>query len=68
MLYQLTGEKRFAEVASGIADYVVGEQTAEGLWLRKPQFQRVADQPFVASLDTTLERCLWLREIARALA
>ncbi|MHB1134391.1 MAG: prenyltransferase/squalene oxidase repeat-containing protein [Chloroflexota bacterium] len=68
VLYQLTGEKRFAEVASGIADYVVEEQTREGLWLRKPQYQSVAQQPFVPSLDTTLERCLWLREIARAIA
>jgi hypothetical protein len=67
VLYRITGEKRFKDIAEQVGSYLLITQTDEGVWVRRPQFNSVKDQPIPNSLDTTLERCLWLYEIARGL-
>ena len=67
VLYRVTGEKRFKEIISHVGSYLLNTQTEEGVWIRRPQFNSIKDQPIPNSLDTTLERCLWLFEMARSL-
>ena len=67
VLYRLTGEKRFEKITLDVGSYLLRTQTDEGVWIRKPQFNSINDQPIPNTLDTTLERCLWLYEMARGL-
>jgi hypothetical protein len=67
VLYRITGEKRFEKTTLHVGNYLLDTQTDEGVWIRRPQFESVNDQPIPNSLDTTLERCLWLFEMARGL-
>lgn len=67
VLYRITGENRFKDVTLQVANFLMDTQTSEGIWIRKPQFNSINDQPIPQSLDTTLERCLWLYEMARGI-
>lgn len=66
-MYRCTGEKKYRDVAVQVADMLVETQTNEGVWLRTPQFDSVEKQPVPASLDTTMERSIWLLEIIKGL-
>ena len=66
-MYRCTGEKKYRDVAVQVADMLVDTQTDAGVWLRRPQFSSIEEQPVPASLDTTMERCNWLFEIVKGL-
>jgi hypothetical protein len=59
VLYDLTGERRYANLAMDIADYLVNIQHDAGAWLQ--------DQPVHTSFDQTAEIAIWLTEIRRLL-
>jgi hypothetical protein len=57
---RLTGEQRFADLATDIADYLLNIQDTKGGWLQ--------EQPAHTSFDQTAEIAIWLREIAAELS
>jgi rhamnogalacturonyl hydrolase YesR len=65
VIYRITGEKRFEDITLQVGKFLLDTQTEEGIWIRRPQYNSIKDQPMPNSLDTTLERCLWLYEMAR---
>jgi hypothetical protein len=64
----VTGDPHWAETALAVADWLVREQAACGVWVRRPQYADDATQPLAVSMDTTVERTLYLREILAAVA
>jgi hypothetical protein len=67
-MYAVTGDPGWAEIALAVADWLVSEQAPSGVWVRRPQYLDEATQPLAVSMDTTVERALYLQEILRALA
>ncbi|MFI9646281.1 hypothetical protein ACIHAA_08310 [Streptomyces sp. NPDC052040] len=72
MLYRVTGERRFAELALRVADLIVSNQDAQGVWTRQ-KWAGLADWDETTDLlwydlDMSLEYVLWLGLIARELA
>jgi hypothetical protein len=57
---KLTGEQRFADLATDITDYLLNIQDTKGGWLQ--------EQPAHTSFDQTAEIAIWLREIAAELS
>ncbi len=68
LLWSITGDLRYRDIALEVGDDVVAQQTPDGVWLRTPQYASVGDQPVPTSLDTSIERACWLYEIARNLS
>ena len=67
-MHAVTGDAYWASVALAVADWLVREQSPSGVWVRRPQYADEGAQPLEVSMDTTVERTLYLREILRALA
>ncbi|MFF4410200.1 beta-L-arabinofuranosidase domain-containing protein [Streptomyces sp. NPDC001404] len=72
MLYRVTGESRYAELAVQVADLIVSNQDANGVWTRE-KWAGGADWDGTTDLlwydlDMSLEYVLWLDLIARELA
>jgi hypothetical protein len=57
---RLTGEQRFADLATDVADYLLNIQDTKGGWLQ--------EQPAHTSFDQTAEIAIWLRETAAELS
>ena len=68
LLWSITGDQRYRDIALEVGDDVVGRQTPDGVWLRTPQYASAEEQPVWTSLDTSIERACWLYEIARNLS
>jgi hypothetical protein len=66
MLYRITGEKKYLDIAFHIADNIMSKQNADGSWLLqkgiydKPDKQRFCNADF----DLTSEYTLWLSLIS----
>lgn len=60
LLYRITGESRYRELAMRVADMMVGLQGDDGAWFG-------SEPPFV-SLDQSAECAIWLRTIPAELA
>jgi len=65
MLYRITGEARYRELALRVARYIIGHQEADGHWV----LAKVRGMPVAAVLDSvdfdvTAEYTLWLGLIA----
>ncbi|MFI5985299.1 beta-L-arabinofuranosidase domain-containing protein [Streptomyces sp. NPDC051555] len=71
MLYRLTGERQYADLAVRIADLIVGNQDPKGVWTRDMWFHDTAWDGTAdllwSDLDMSLEYVLWLDLIAREL-
>lgn len=67
-MHAVTGDAHWARVALAVADWLVRGQSPSGVWVRRPQYADEGAQPLEVSMDTTVERTLYLREILRALA
>jgi len=65
-MYAVTGDPVWGEVALAVADWLVREQSPSGVWVRRPHHADDAAQPLEVSMDTTVERTLYLQEILRA--
>ncbi|WDO11342.1 hypothetical protein ME763_37080 (plasmid) [Streptomyces murinus] len=71
MLYRVTRESRYAELATQIADLIVSNQDANGVWTREkwaggPDWDHTTDLLWY-DLDMSLEYVLWLDLITREL-
>lgn len=66
-MYAVSGERRYFDLSMRIADWLISTQEPRGIWLRRPQFESVEVQPLPISLDTSLERAVYMHEIPRAL-
>jgi hypothetical protein len=60
-LYTITDDGRAGQAASEFAEYLVGQQDAEGWWANPH------DQGLLTRLDHTAEFVIWLSEIAALL-
>jgi hypothetical protein len=65
MLYRMSGEPRYRDIALGVADYVAGMQEPDGNWImarvKGTERQSGLDNP---DYDVTAEYSLWLALIA----
>ena len=64
----VTGDPRWYLMAKKILNWLVSQQDTSGVWVRRPQYEKVSAQPIDVSLDTSLERLLYLIDIPRALS
>jgi hypothetical protein len=66
MLYRITGEKRYRDIAFHIADRIAGQQNAEGRWGAIAQGYGEGEQPDLSNndLDLNAEFTLWLALIS----
>lgn len=62
MLYSVTGESRYKNIALKVADYFVNTQREDGSWAEDPE------APDYAILDLTAEFTMWLNEIVHFLS
>lgn len=67
-MFSVTQDGSWRELALRIGDWVCSEQDASGVWVRRPQFDSVAQQPLPISLDTSIERMFYMIDIQRALS
>jgi len=65
VLYNVTGDPRYAEAAKAVADYLVETQSPDGYWLG--YVSRFEDQPLFNTVAITAEFVVWLREILQEL-
>ncbi|ENZ77862.1 MAG: hypothetical protein AB1670_01075 [Pseudomonadota bacterium] len=66
-MYAVSGDRRYFDLSMRIADWLISTQEPGGIWLRRPQYERIEAQPLSVSLDTSLERVVYMYEIPRAL-
>lgn len=64
----VTGDAKWYLMARKILDWLVSQQEISGVWVRRPQYENESAQPIDISLDTSLERLLYLIDIPRALS
>lgn len=63
-----TGERAWAELSIKALDHVLATQGEDGVWVRRPMFACAAQQPLPVSMDTSIERMLYLAEVPAVLA
>lgn len=68
VVYHASRQIQYAELAERVGRWFLDVQTADGAWVRLPQYTSLAEQPMPVSLDTTLERSFFMHEIAKAMA
>lgn len=66
-MFAATADETWADLACRITRQLLATQGVDGVWLR-PQFVSAAQQPLPVSLDTSVERMVYLFEIPRLLA
>lgn len=66
-MYAVTGDPAWAGIATAVIDWLVDVQRPSGVWLRRQDITD-GDQPDAVSLDTALERMMYLSDMLRALA
>ncbi|MFO1200752.1 MAG: hypothetical protein U1E86_27695 [Burkholderiaceae bacterium] len=66
-MYGATADPEWLRLVERIGAWVVGEQGADGIWVRRPQFASSQAQPLPISLDTSVERMFYMIDIPRAL-
>ena len=66
MLYRITGESRYRDIAFHIADMIVNKQNADGSWGASAQGYGAGAQPELddGDLDGIAEYTLWLALIS----
>ena len=42
-------------------------QTENGLWIRRPEYSSINDQPLETTIDTSLERAFYMFQLAKAI-
>jgi hypothetical protein len=66
-VFAVSRDGRYAQLCERVANWLLEVQTPEGAWLR-PQFSTIAAQPLPVSLDTSLERAVYMFELAKIFA
>jgi hypothetical protein len=64
-IYGISRDPRYGQLCERIAGWLLSVQTPEGVWLRRPMFSTVEEQPLAVSLDTSLERAVYMFELAK---
>lgn len=66
MLYRITGEERYRDIAFRVADMIMGKQSTDGGWIRSGQGYGEGGRLELtnADLDLTAEYTLWLALIS----
>ena len=67
-MYGATGQAHWLALTRRIGAWVLAEQGADGIWVRRPQYASASNQPMEVSLDTSIERMYYMIDIPRALA
>ena len=47
--------------------WVMETQTENGLWIRRPEYNSINDQPLDITIDTSLERAFYMFQLAKAI-
>lgn len=67
MLYRITRESKYAQLAITVADYLTALQLPTGEWFLHGLFPEPREQPLVLTIDRTAEYIVWLTYIIREL-
>jgi len=68
MLYNITGEIKYKELAFVVLEYLAELQFPTGEWLLRNLFPNLREQPFVLTIDRTAEFSIWLTYILNELS
>ncbi len=65
-MFKQTGDIAWRDLAIRVTHSIVTTQSPNGIWIR-PDFPRWVPQPLLVSMDTSIERMFYLREIPHSL-
>ena len=66
-MFSATGDEKYSKLSKQIWRWVMETQTENGLWIRRPEYNSINDQPLDITIDTSLERAFYMFQLAKAI-
>ena len=64
---RLQEDEKYNKLSKQIWRWVMETQTENGLWIRRPEYNSINDQPLDTTIDTSFERAFYMFQLAKAI-